>query len=109
MTPLPTAPYALEYVLQGDVLMASRIGVRDLESRASEIVREVHEEETEFIVTLQGEPVAVLRPLHEKRERDLGEVDVEEVLAEADRLADRIAHAWRSPKSALDLLQEQRR
>ncbi len=89
--------------------MASKIGVRELKNRASEIVREVHEQEAEFIVTLRGEPVAVIRPLTEKSRRELLQAEVDEDLAEIDRLAEKIARAWRSPKSALELLEEQRR
>lgn len=89
--------------------MASKIGVRELKNRASEIVREVHEQEAEFIVTLRGEPVAVIRPLTEKSGRELLQAEEEEALAEVDRLAEKIARAWRSPKSALELLEEQRR
>jgi prevent-host-death family protein len=51
--------------------MASQIEVRDLEARASAILREVHEQEAEFIVTLRGEPVAMLLPLQERDDRDL--------------------------------------
>ena len=89
--------------------MASKIGVRELKNRASEIVREVHEQEAEFIVTLRGEPVAVIRPLTEKSGRELRQAEEDEALAEVDRLAEKIARAWRSPKSALELLAEQRR
>jgi len=89
--------------------MASKIGIRELKNRASEIVREVHEQEAEFIVTLRGEPVAVIRPLTEKSRRELREAEVDEALAEIDRLAEKIARAWRSPKSVLELIEEQRR
>src|SRR5262245_30167899 len=89
--------------------MAGRIGVRDLKNRASEIVREVHERETEYIVTLRGEPVAMLRPLSEKSERALRQAEREEALAKLDDLAERIARAWRSPKSGVELVDEQRR
>lgn len=89
--------------------MASKIGVRDLKNRASEIVREVHEHEAEFIVTLRGEPVAVLRPLSERNEEERRQDAVEEAMAQIDALADEIARAWNSPQSALELLEEQRR
>lgn len=89
--------------------MASKIGVRELKNRASEIVRDVHEQKAEFIVTLRGEPVAVIRPLTEKSGRELLQAEEDEALAEVDRLAEKIARAWRSPKSALELLEEQRR
>jgi len=89
--------------------MTSKIGVRELKNRASEIVREVHEQEAEFIVTLRGEPVAIIRPLTEKSGRELLQAEEDEALAEVDCLAEKIARAWRSPKSALELLEEQRR
>lgn len=89
--------------------MASRIGVRDLKYRASEIVRTVQEEAAEYIVTLCGKPVAMLRPLTGKSERELQQEERQEALAKLDRLADQIARAWRSPKGALDLVEEQRR
>lgn len=89
--------------------MVSKIGVRELKNRASEIVREVHEQEAEFVVTLRGEPVAVIRPLTEKGGRELLQAEEDEALAEVDRLAEKIARAWRSPKSALEFLEEQRR
>ncbi len=89
--------------------MTSKIGVRELKNRASEIVREVHEQEAEFIVTLRGEPVAVIRPLTEKSGRELLQAEEDEALEEVDRLAEKIARAWRSPKSVLELIEEQRR
>jgi prevent-host-death family protein len=89
--------------------MTGKIGVRELKNRASEIVREVHEQAAEFIVTLRGEPVAVIRPLTEKGGRALLQAEEDEALAEVDRLAEKIALAWRSPKSAAELLEEQRR
>jgi prevent-host-death family protein len=89
--------------------MASKIGVRDLKNRASEIVREVHENEAEYIVTLRGEPVAVLRPMPDRSEQERRQEAAEEAMARMEALADEIARAWSSPKSALELLEEQRR
>jgi len=89
--------------------MAVRIGVRDLKNRTSEIVRDVHEREAEYIVTLRGEPVAVLRSLSEQNERELRQVERRESLAKLDALAEQIARAWRSPKCAVELLDQQRR
>jgi prevent-host-death family protein len=89
--------------------MAVKIGVRDLKNRASEIVRDVHEQDAQYIVTLRGEPVAVLRPLSDKSERELRQAERAEALAKLDALAEQIARAWRSPKSAAELIDEQRR
>jgi prevent-host-death family protein len=89
--------------------MTSRIGVRDLKNRASELVREVHERDAEYIVTLRGQPVAVLKPLSDKNEQELKRAERQEALSKLDELAEEIASAWRSPKSAVKLLEEQRR
>jgi prevent-host-death family protein len=89
--------------------MAVKIGVRDLKNRASEIVRDVHEQDAQYIVTLRGEPVALLRPLSESNEREVRQAEHVEALAKLDALAEQIAKAWRSSKSAAELVDEQRR
>ncbi len=38
------------------------IGIRELKSQASEIMRAVREERAEYIVTLRGKPVAMIVP-----------------------------------------------
>lgn len=39
------------------------VGIRELKSQTSEIVRLVREERVEYVVTLRGEPVAMLLPV----------------------------------------------
>lgn len=39
------------------------IGIRQLKNEASEILRAVREDKVEYIITLRGQPVAVLRPI----------------------------------------------
>lgn len=51
------------------------IGVRQLKNEASEIIRSVREQKTEYIITLRGEPVSVL-------------IDYEDWLALQDELDD---------------------
>jgi len=41
--------------------------------------------------------------------RELLQAEEDEALAEVDWLAEEIARAWRSPKSVLELIEEQRR
>lgn len=89
--------------------MIGKIGVRDLKNRASEIVRDVHEREAEYIVTLRGEPVAVLRPISQNNEKELRQAERKEALAKLDDLAEQITRSWRSPKTAVKLVEEQRR
>ena len=89
--------------------MPTTIGVRELKNQASRIVRSVREEMTEYIITVQGEPVAVLRPFTDKDEQQLRQAKIEESLAEMKSLAQQVAAAWKSPKSGIELVAEQRR
>ena len=89
--------------------MVVKIGVRELKNRASEIVREVREAQTSYVVTLRGEPVAELRPLGVRTIQERRQEEVDEVLREVEDLSRRIARAWKSPKTAVELVEEQRR
>ena len=89
--------------------MPNTIGVRELKNRTSQVLRVVREEMTEFIVTLRGEPVAVLRPLTREEVERLRKVEIDETLIEMKSLAQDIAENWTSDKSGVDLITEQRR
>lgn len=63
----------------------------------------------EYVVTLRGEPVAVLRPLTEEETQRLRQVEIDTALAEMKALAQEVASAWTSEKSGVELIAEQRR
>ena len=89
--------------------MPTTIGVRELKNQTSRVIRAVREEMAEYVVTLRGEPVAVLRPLTEEETQRLRRVEIEETLAEMRALAQQVGAAWTSPKSGVELVAEQRR
>jgi prevent-host-death family protein len=89
--------------------MPTTIGIRDLKNQTSRIVRSVREEMAEYIITLQGKPVALLRPITEADEQQFRQTQIEEAIAEMKQLAQEVAAAWTSPKSGVDLISEQRR
>jgi len=89
--------------------MAERIGVRELKNHTSRVIRAVREELSEYVVTLRGEPVAVLRPLTEDETQRLRQVELGAAMDELRALADKVASAWTSDKSAVELVQDQRR
>ena len=43
--------------------MLKKIGIRELKNQTSSIVRRVREEAAEYVITLHGQPVAILRPI----------------------------------------------
>jgi prevent-host-death family protein len=86
--------------------MAETVGIRELKSQASRILRSVREERAEYVVTYQGQPIAVLRPFSAEDEKILQQIAIEDELAAIDRLAEQITNAWISEKSATELLEE---
>lgn len=89
--------------------MAETIGIRDLKNNTSRIVQAVREEAVEYVVTMRGEPVAVLRPWKAEDVALYRWVDIEDEIEEMKLLAQDIAAAWRSPMSGVQLIEEQRR
>ena len=87
--------------------MPTTIGVRELRNHASRVIRAVREEMAEYVVTLRGEPVAVLRPLTEQDTQRLREAEIDALLAEMKDLAQDVADAWTSEKSGVELVAEQ--
>ena len=43
------------------------IGVRELREHTAEVLRQIRESQTEYIITQQGQPVALLLPLDMKK------------------------------------------
>jgi antitoxin (DNA-binding transcriptional repressor) of toxin-antitoxin stability system len=63
----------------------------------------------EYVVTVRGEPVAVLRPLNDEEIQRLRHAKTDAVLAEMKALAEEVAAAWTSEQSGAELVAEQRR
>jgi len=92
-----------------------RVGVRELKNQATEILRQVRENQAEYVVTYYGRPVAVLLPVDEEwveeEARRAAEATSagEEVTAELDRLRQEIDRSWKSDKTGVELVSKQRR
>ena len=84
----------------------TEVGIRELKTQASDIIRRVREDKETYIVTYRGKPVAKLEPVQDKEEqvaRDLS------ILEEMDRLAEEITKRWPEGLSAVDAVKEDRR
>jgi prevent-host-death family protein len=82
------------------------IGLRELKTHASEIMRNVREARTRYIVTYRGRPVGMLVPMPAD---GAAGGDDEEVWEELLRLGEEIGRGWRSPLTSYELLSEMRR
>ncbi len=92
-----------------------RVGIRELKDRATEIMRSVRDEGAEYVVTYRGRPVAVLLPLEddwldaETRRAIAAASPGPDVQAELETLRREIGESWKSDKTAIELVAEQRR
>ena len=89
--------------------MPETVGVRELKNRTSRVIRAVCEEMVEYVVTLRGEPVAVLRPLTAEEVQRLRQTEIDQALADMKVLAQEVGAAWKSDKGGVELIAEQRR
>ena len=81
------------------------IGIRELKSRASEVVRAVKEERARYVITQRGKPAAMIIPL----DAAPPEKSADEVWERLQQLGDEIGKGWKSEKSAVEILSEMRR
>jgi antitoxin YefM len=85
--------------------MTEEIGIRELKTRASEVVRAVKETRARYIVTQHGKPAALIIPV----DAEIKKQDADEVWARLEKLGEEIANGWQSEKSAVEILSEMRR
>ena len=83
-----------------------QVGIRELKSRASEIVGEVREHESTYTVTHRGEPVALLSPLPAPAAMPPPNSGS---WTEFLRAVDEVGRRWQSEQSGLEILAEIRR
>jgi prevent-host-death family protein len=81
------------------------IGIRELKSRASEVVRAVKEERARYVVTQRGKPVAVIVPMDAVPPEKMEDDGWERLLAIRAKLGTEKG----KKKSSLEILSEMRR
>ena len=85
--------------------MTEEIGIRELKTRASEVVRAVKEKRARYIITQHGKPAALIVPL----DTEIDQKKADEVWARLEELGNEIAKGWQNEKSAVEILSEMRR
>lgn len=86
-----------------------KIGIRELKNQATQVVRAVREEAEAYVITVQGEPVAVLRPITEEDKEELRQANVGRFLADLEELSKQVTASWQSDLTAAEAVAEQRR
>ncbi len=86
--------------------MAEEIGIRELKTRASEVVRAVKETRARYIITQRGKPAALLIPLDAETSSDKGDDVWERLMQIREALG---KEEPQSDKSIVEILSEMRR
>jgi prevent-host-death family protein len=81
------------------------IGIRELKSRASEVVRAVKERRARYVVTQRGKPVAVIIPMDAMLPEHKEDDGWEKLMA----IRAKLAKDKTKKKSSLEILSEMRR
>lgn len=77
------------------------IGVRQLKNEATQIVRAVRDEHAQYVITVNGTPVATLRPYSDRDIAGLPRTQAAAELAAIDRLASEVGGAWKDDAPAM--------
>jgi prevent-host-death family protein len=85
------------------------VGIKEFKTKATQIVREVREECAEYVVTVDGKPVARLIPFTAEDEAKERRASLDRDLALIDELAAEMGAAWVSPLTAAEAVAAQRR
>lgn len=85
--------------------MTKEIGIRELKTRASELVRSVREQRTRYIITQRGKAAALLVPL----DGEIRQADADAVWKRLESLREELGKGWQNEKHSVDLLSEMRR
>ena len=73
------------------------IGVRQLKNQATQIVRSVRDEHAQYVITVNGAPIATLRPYSDRDIAGLHRTQAAAELAAIDRLAQEVGEVWDPP------------
>lgn len=84
-----------------------RIGLRQLKTHASEVLRDVEDNRARYVITSRNKPVGIIIPYTplEEAQPQSGE----EALAAFFAAGERVKQAWKSPLTPVEVLREMRR
>lgn len=84
-----------------------RIGVRDLKTHASEVLRDVRDNHVRYVVTHRGDPVGIIVPYATRDES--GTPSPDDSWGRLLDALDSLGRSWTSPLSSVEILDEMRR
>ncbi len=88
-----------------------QIGIRELKTHTSEIMRQVRDERIRYVITYRGRPVGMLLPLEKAdlEERLLPEPSLADPWEELIELGQEIGQGWQTAQTGAEILSDMRR
>lgn len=88
-----------------------QIGIRELKTHTSEIMRQVRDEGARYIITYRGQPIGILLPLEATNleTRLLDKPPAVDPWEELTALGQEIGAGWQAPQTSAEILSAMRR
>jgi len=88
-----------------------QIGIRELKTHTSEIMRQVRDEQARYIITYHGQPIGLLLPLQaaDLEAQLLNEPATIDPWEELIALGQEIGAGWQSPQTGVEIVSAMRR
>ena len=89
--------------------MRVNVGIREFKNRATQYFRQIREEKTEVIVTMDGIPIARVIPIQEGREKKERDRAFKVFLEQVEKISKDSAGDWIPGENAVEAVISQRR
>jgi antitoxin (DNA-binding transcriptional repressor) of toxin-antitoxin stability system len=99
---------AIDKVATSEDEMMKSVGIKEFKNKATQILKEVREQGTEFFITLNDEAVATLKPVTQKESMAAKRKKRERILAEFEALASEVGELWVSEENAVEAISNDR-
>lgn len=94
-------------LLDQRVIYMPRIGLRELKTRASEVLRDVEKNRVRYVITKRGQPQAIIIPY--SPEQESAPLDRAASFKALLETLDEVGKQWSSPLSAQEIIDDMRR
>lgn len=84
-----------------------RIGLRHFKTHASEVFRDVEDNQARYVITSRNKPLGIIIPYSSREETQ--PASKEQAWAEFFVAGEQVRQAWKSPLTAVEILREMRR
>jgi prevent-host-death family protein len=90
-------------------IVQKTFGIKELQRQLTRLVKQVRDQHAEFIITVDGKPCAILKPISNQDIQNSRSQSMLAFLQATKPLSVQVAEKWASPLTAAEAVAEQRR